>query len=131
LAGIVRHRPLSPIDVRDAREIERDVAAFEGESNGRLIVTANARAVAHRELIIMLAAGRRLPTVYPFRIFVTDCGLIRCGPDTTDHPFRRAAGYVDRILKREKAANLPAPSRNWRSISRQSAVVAARTSRRR
>ena len=53
--------------MRDAREIERDVAAFEGESNGGLIVTASARAVAHRELIIMLAAGRRLPTVYPFR----------------------------------------------------------------
>jgi ABC-type uncharacterized transport system substrate-binding protein len=97
---------LSPIDVSDAGEIERDVAAFARESNGGLIVTASTGAVAHRELIIMLAARHRLPAVYPFRFFVTSGGLISYGPDTTD-PYRRAAGYVDRILKGEKAADLP------------------------
>ena len=97
---------LSPIDVRDAGEIERDVAAFARGSNGGLIVTASSGAIVHRELIIMLAARHRLPAVYPFRFFVTDGGLISYGPDPND-PFRRAAGYVDRILKGEKAANLP------------------------
>ncbi len=97
---------LSPIDVRDAGEIERDVAAFARGSNGGLIVTASSGAIVHRELIIMLAARHRLPAVYPFRYFVTSGGLISYGPDTTD-PFRRAAGYVDRILKGEKAAALP------------------------
>jgi putative ABC transport system substrate-binding protein len=97
---------LSPIDVRDAGEIERDVAAFARESNGGLIVTATAAALAHRKLIIMLAAQHRLPAVYPLRYFVTDGGLISYGPNTTDQ-YRRAAGYVDRILKGEKAADLP------------------------
>jgi len=97
---------LSPIDVRDAGEIERDVAAFARESNGGLIVTASTGAVARRELIIMLAARHRLPAVYFFRYYVTSGGLISYGPDPTD-PFRRAAGYVDRILKGEKAADLP------------------------
>jgi putative tryptophan/tyrosine transport system substrate-binding protein len=97
---------LSPIDVRDPGEIERDVAAFARESNGGLIVTSSSGAIVHRELIIMLAARHRLPAVYPFRFFVTSGGLISYGPDTTDQ-FRRAAGYVDRILKGEKAADLP------------------------
>ena len=97
---------LSPIDVRDAGEIERDVAAFARESNGGLIVTASAGAVVHRELIIMLAARHRLPAVYPFRYFVTSGGLISYGPDLNDQ-YRRAAGYIDRILKGEKAADLP------------------------
>jgi putative ABC transport system substrate-binding protein len=97
---------LNPIDVRDASEIERAVAAFARESNGGLIVTAISGAVVHRELIIMLAARHRLPAVYPFRYFVTGGGLISYGPDTTVQ-FRRAAGYVDRILKGEKAADLP------------------------
>ena len=97
---------LSPIDVRDPGEIERDVAAFARESNGGLIVTSSSGAIVHRELIIMLAALHRLPAVYPFRFFVTSGGLISYGPDTTDQ-FRRAAGYVDRILKGEKAADLP------------------------
>jgi putative tryptophan/tyrosine transport system substrate-binding protein len=74
--------------------------------NGGLIVTASPGAVVHRELIIMLAARHRLPAVYPFRYFVTSGGLISYGPDTTDQ-FRRAAGYVDRILKGEKATDLP------------------------
>jgi len=97
---------LSPIDVRDAGEIERDVAAFARESNGGLIVTASAGAATHSELIIMLAARHRLPAVYPFRYFVTSGGLISYGPDLNDQ-YRRAAGYIDRILKGEKAANLP------------------------
>jgi putative ABC transport system substrate-binding protein len=97
---------LSPIDVRDAGEIERDVAAFARGSNGGLIVTASVGASIHRELIIMLAARHRLPAVYPFRYFVTSGGLISYGPDLNDQ-YRRAAGYVDRILKGEKAANLP------------------------
>jgi putative ABC transport system substrate-binding protein len=97
---------LNPIDVRDASEIERAVAAFARESNGGLIVTAISGAVVHRELIIMLAARHRLPAVYPFRYFVTGGGLMSYGPDTTVQ-FRRGAGYVDRILKGEKAADLP------------------------
>jgi putative tryptophan/tyrosine transport system substrate-binding protein len=69
-------------------------------------VTASTSALVHRDLITMLAARHRLPTVYPSRFFVTAGGLISYGPDTTD-PFRRAAGYVDRILKGEKPADLP------------------------
>ena len=97
---------LSPIDERDGGEIERDIAAFARAPNGGLIVTASTGAVTYRELIIMLAARHRLPAVYPFRYFVTNGGLISYGPDTTEQ-YRRAAGYVDRILKGEKAANLP------------------------
>jgi putative ABC transport system substrate-binding protein len=97
---------LSPIDVRDAGEIERDVAAFARESDGGLIVTGSSAAAVHRELIVMLAARHRLPAVYPFRYFVTSGGLISYGPDPID-VLRRAAGYVDRILKGEKAADLP------------------------
>ena len=97
---------LSPIDVRDGGEIERDVATFARESNGGLIVTGSSSAAVHRELIVMLAARHRLPAVYPFRYFITSGGLISYGPDPIDE-FRRAAGYVDRILKGEKAADLP------------------------
>jgi putative tryptophan/tyrosine transport system substrate-binding protein len=100
---------LSPIDVRDAGKIERDIAAFARASNGGLIVTASSGTSVHRELIIMLAARHGLPAVYPFRFFVTSGGLISYGPDPTDQ-FRRAAGYVDRILKGEKAADLPVQS---------------------
>jgi len=112
----------SPIDVRDAGEIERDVAAFAREPNGGLIVTASSAASARRELIIMLAARHRLPTVYPFRRFVNDGGLISYGPDTTD-PYRRVADYVDRILKGEKAANLPvqAPTKYELVVNRKTA----------
>ena len=97
---------LSPIDVRDGLEIERDVTTLARESNGGLIVTGSSSAAVHRELIVMLAARHRLPAVYPFRYFVTSGGLISYGPDPID-VFRRAAGYVDRILKGEKAADLP------------------------
>src|SRR5262249_38004992 len=77
------------------------LAAFARSPNGGLIVTASTSALVHRDLITMLAARHRLPAVYPYRFFVTAGGLISYGPDTTD-PFRRAAGYVDRILKGEK-----------------------------
>jgi putative ABC transport system substrate-binding protein len=97
---------LSPIDERDGGEIERDIAAFARAPNGGLIVTASQGAVTYRELIIALAARHSLPAVYPFRYFVTDGGLISYGPDTTEQ-YRRAASYVDRILKGEKAADLP------------------------
>jgi ABC-type uncharacterized transport system substrate-binding protein len=90
--------------VHDAGEIERAVAAFARGSNGGLIVVAGAS--GHRELIIMLAAQHRLPAVYPFRFDVTDGGLISYGPDIVDQ-YRRAAGYVDRILRGEKPADLP------------------------
>ena len=97
---------LSPVDVRDAGEIERAVTAFARGSNGGLIVTGTALAFVHRDLIISLASRHRLPTVYWNRRFVPVGGLISYGPDTID-PFRRAAGYVDRILKVEKPADLP------------------------
>ena len=97
---------LSPVDVRDVREIEGTVAAFARGSNGGLIVTASALAVVHREVIITLATRYKLPAVFFLRSFVTDGGLISYGPDSMDQ-FRRAAGYVDRILKGEKPADLP------------------------
>jgi putative ABC transport system substrate-binding protein len=97
---------LSPVNVRDAPEIERAVAAFARSSNGGLIVSASGLAIVHRDLIITLAARHRLPAVYFARYFVTDGGLISYGSDNID-PHRRAAGYVDRILKGEKPADLP------------------------
>jgi putative ABC transport system substrate-binding protein len=97
---------LSPVDVRDASEIERAVTAFARSGNGGLIVTASALATRHRDLIIELAARHRLPAVYPYRFFVTVGGLISYGPDYVDQ-YRQAAGYVDRILKGEKPADLP------------------------
>jgi ABC-type uncharacterized transport system substrate-binding protein len=97
---------LGPVNVRDAGEIERDVATFARSTNGGLIVTASTLAVVHRELIVTLAARHRLPAVYFLRPFVTGGGLISYGPDIIDQ-YRRAAGYVDRILKGEKPADLP------------------------
>ena len=97
---------LSPVDVRDAPEIERAVAAFAHAANDGLIVTAGALVTRHRDLIIALAARHKLPTVYPERSFVAAGGLISYGPDLVDQ-FRRAAGYVDRILNGEKPADLP------------------------
>jgi putative tryptophan/tyrosine transport system substrate-binding protein len=97
---------LTAIGVRDAGEIERAVGAFARAPNGGLIVTGSAPAAVHRNLIIALAAKHRLPSVFPYRFFVTDGGLICYGPDTIDQ-FRRVAGYVDRILKGESPADLP------------------------
>jgi putative ABC transport system substrate-binding protein len=97
---------LSPINVRDAGEIERAVAAFARASNGGLIVTGSALSLLHRELIIALAARHKLPAVYFRRYFVTSGGLISYGYDLADQ-FRRGGGYVNRILKGEKPADLP------------------------
>jgi ABC-type uncharacterized transport system substrate-binding protein len=101
-----------PVGVRDADEIERAVTAFARSSNGGLIVTASTLAGVHRKLIIALAARLRLPAVYGQRYHATSGGLISYGQDTIA-PFRQAAGYVDRILKGEKPADLPvqAPTR--------------------
>jgi putative ABC transport system substrate-binding protein len=96
---------LRPIDVRDAGEIERATTAFARGSNGGLIVTGSPAAVVHRGLIVALAARHRLPAVYNTRFYATGGGLISYGPDFVDQ-FRRAAGYVDRILKGEKPADL-------------------------
>jgi putative ABC transport system substrate-binding protein len=95
-----------PINVRDVGEIERNIAALAHSSNGGLVITASPEASRHRDLIATLAARHRLPAVYPYRSFVTNGGLISYGPDMVDQ-YRRAASYVDRILKGEKAADLP------------------------
>jgi putative tryptophan/tyrosine transport system substrate-binding protein len=97
---------VSAINVRDADEIERTVATFARSSNGGLILTASALAVVHRELIIALAARYKLPAVYYRRYFVNVGGLISYGYEV-DEQYRRAARYVDRILKGEKPADLP------------------------
>jgi len=97
---------LNPVDVRERGEIERGISAFATGSNRGLIVSSSGFAILHRELIIALAARHRLPTVYPFRFYAIDGGLISYGPDPID-PHRRAAQYVDRILKGEKPADLP------------------------
>jgi putative ABC transport system substrate-binding protein len=97
---------LLPIDPHDGGEIERSIAKFASQPDGGLIVTATALAAVHRQQIIALAAQYRLPTIYPYKFFVVDGGLLSYGPDTIDQ-YRRAAGYVDRILKGEKPADLP------------------------
>jgi len=97
---------VNPVNVRDPAEIEHAIATFARSPNGGLIVTAGAAATRDRGLIVKLAARYKLPTVYYERIFVTAGGLIAYGPDFVDQ-YRRAAGYVDRILKGEKPADLP------------------------
>jgi putative ABC transport system substrate-binding protein len=97
---------LRAVGVRDAGEIERAITALARSSNGGLIVTGSPLALVHRDLIITLAARHRLPAVYPFPYFATSGGLISYGPNATD-PYRRAASYIDRILKGEKPADLP------------------------
>jgi putative ABC transport system substrate-binding protein len=97
---------VSPVNVRDAGEIERAITAFARSANGGLIVTGSGLALVHRDLIVTLAARHRLPAVYFLRIFVSGGGLISYGPDPIDQ-CRKAAGYVDRILKGEKPADLP------------------------
>jgi putative tryptophan/tyrosine transport system substrate-binding protein len=97
---------LSPVDVRDGGEIEQAVTAFAHEPNGGLIVTGSPSQAVHRKLIVSLAARHRLPAVYPFRYMTTEGGLIAYGPEIIDQ-YRRAANYVDRILKGEKPADLP------------------------
>jgi putative ABC transport system substrate-binding protein len=97
---------LRPIDVRDPEEIEHAVVAFARLPSSGLIIVGAPSVVVYRHLIITLAARHRLPAVYPFAYFTRNGGLISYGPDTVD-PYRRAAGYVDRILKGEKPADLP------------------------
>jgi putative ABC transport system substrate-binding protein len=101
---------LTPVGVRDAEEIERGVSAFARSGNGGLVVTGGGTG-ARRDLIIELASRLRLPAIYPFRYYPPDGGLISYGPDTID-VLRRAAGYVDRILKVEKPADLPVQAPN-------------------
>jgi putative ABC transport system substrate-binding protein len=96
---------LTPVAVRDNAETERAVTAFAGSPNGSLVVTA-AGTGFHRDVFIALAERHKLPAIYPFRYYTLEGGLISYGPDTHD-PVRRAAGYVDRILKGEKPADLP------------------------
>jgi putative tryptophan/tyrosine transport system substrate-binding protein len=96
----------TPLNVRDAGEIERAITAFARSPNGGLIVTASTLAGVHRDLIIALAARHKLPAVYAVRYLVVGGGLISYGPDTVDQ-YRRAASYVDRILKGEKPGDLP------------------------
>jgi putative ABC transport system substrate-binding protein len=113
---------LTPIGVRDAGEIEHGITAFARGSTDGMIVTASTPALAHRELITTVAARHRLPAVYAFRYMVTAGGLLSYGPNSVD-PFRRAAGYVDRILKGEKPADLPvqAPTKHELAINLKTA----------
>ena len=97
---------VSPINMSDATEIERGISDFAREANGGLIVSASALAITHRELIVTLAARYKLPAVYSARDYVASGGLISYGANFLDQ-FRRAASYVDRILKGEKPADLP------------------------
>jgi putative tryptophan/tyrosine transport system substrate-binding protein len=97
---------VNPVNVRDASEMEHAVAAFARGANGGLIVTQSASANVHRDLIVTLAARHKLPAVYFDRSFVVAGGLISYGPDQINQ-YRQAAGYVDRILKGEKPADLP------------------------
>jgi putative tryptophan/tyrosine transport system substrate-binding protein len=113
---------LRPVDVADPGEIERAITAFAQRSNGGLIVTGSPGATIHRALIVTLAARHQLPAVYFARYFVAAGGLIAYGPDFLDQ-CRRAAGYVDRVLKGEKPADLPvqAPTRYELAINLKTA----------
>jgi putative ABC transport system substrate-binding protein len=108
-AAQLRGVELRPVDLRNAREIERDINEFAQEENGGLIVTGSPAATVHRDLINALALRHRLPIVFNSRFYVASGGLISYGPDFVDQ-FRRAAGYVDRILKGESPASLPVQS---------------------
>ena len=115
---------LSPINAGDPAEIERAVAAFAREPNGCLIVVVSSWATVHRDLIIEIAARHRLPAIYPYRYFVHGGGLVSYGPDLIDQ-YRRAAGYVDRILGGEKPGDLPvqAPTKYELVINLKTAKV--------
>ena len=115
---------VTPVGLHDIAEIERAVAVFARTPNGGLIVTAGAATVHHGNLIVALAARHKLPAVYNERSFVDAGGLISYGPDFVDQ-YRRAAGYVDRILKGEKPADLPvqAPTKYELVINLKTAKV--------
>jgi putative tryptophan/tyrosine transport system substrate-binding protein len=102
---------VTPLNLHDTGEIERAVAAFARSPNGGLIITSSAAAIRYRQLIITLTARHKLPAVYWERFFVASGGLISYGPDIVDQ-YRRSAGYVDRILKGEKPADLPVQAPN-------------------
>ena len=123
---------LRPIDPGDAGEIERALAAFARGPNDGLIVTVGGLAALHRDLIIRLAATLRVAAIYPTRFYATSGGLLSYGPDSLDQ-YRRAAGYVDRILKGEKPADLPvqAPTKYELVINLRTARRSASTCRRR
>ena len=97
---------LRPIDVGDASTLERAVTAFARSANGGLIVTGSTLTAVHRNLIVTLATRHRLPAIYPFHYFMPSGGLMSYGPNSIE-PYRRSAGYVDRILRGEKPADLP------------------------
>ena len=111
---------LRPIDMREVGEIERAVTTFARSSNGGLIVTAGSGSAIHGDLIITLAARHKLPAIYGDRHFVTGGGLISYGPNRVDQ-YRQAAGYIDRVLKGEKPADLPvqAPTKYELVINRK------------
>jgi putative ABC transport system substrate-binding protein len=94
------------VEVREAAEIDRAITTFAQQPNGGLIILTSSFALLHRKLIIDLAARLRVPAIYPYRFFVADGGLISYGPNLVEQ-FRQAAGYLDRIFKGEKAADLP------------------------
>ena len=122
---------LFPIGVHDAEEIERGIAVFaRGPNDGLIMVGPPSSAQRHRDVIATLAARHRLPAVYPVRYFATSGGLISYGPDIVDQ-YRRGAGYVDRILKGEKPADLPVQARPNTSLSSTSRLLrrSASTSR--
>jgi putative ABC transport system substrate-binding protein len=97
---------LTPLDVRDESELERAVTLFARRPNGGIIITASPTARVNRQKVIALVAQHRLPTVYPFRYFVSDGGLVCYGPNVIEQ-YRLAAGYVSRVLKGEKPADMP------------------------
>jgi putative ABC transport system substrate-binding protein len=118
---------LSPINAHDVSEMEREIAAFARSPNGGLVVTVGGTAT-HRDLIIALAAKHRLPAVYPYPYFASGGGLMSYGPDTIEQ-YRRAAAYVDRILKGEKPADMPvqAPTKYELVINLKTAKALALT----
>jgi putative ABC transport system substrate-binding protein len=97
---------VTPVNLLDPSEVERAVAAFARSANGGLIIVPGGSATAHRGLIVALASQHKLPAIYPGRHFITSGGLISYEPDYVDQ-YQRAAGYVDRILRGEKPADLP------------------------
>ena len=100
------HVDVSAVNVRDAGEIERGIAAFARQPNGGLVTLGSPVTLANTDMIVTLAVRHRLPAIYTTRYFVTGGGLMSYGPDRVDL-YRRAAGYVDRILRGEKPTNLP------------------------
>jgi putative tryptophan/tyrosine transport system substrate-binding protein len=123
-AGVALAVQLTPIDAHNPAATQaKRIAAFASAPNGGLIITVGGTAV-HRDVVIAAAAMNRLPAIYPYRYFATDGGMISYGPDTIDQ-YRRAAGYVDRILKGDKPANLPvqAPTKYGLVINLKTAKV--------